>query len=84
MVAIWITVSLQGLFSRFVTIWRYGKWLTDSSFILILNMAALVRHALAEVCTVLVLLVFNKFPVVSLHQYYYFGLKYVHIHELSA
>ena len=38
---------IQGLFSGFV-IGRYGKWLTD---ILIRQMAALVRRALAEVCT---------------------------------
>jgi len=44
---------------RFVTIGKYGKWLTDMNllFILIRQMAALVRRALAEVCTVPVLLV---------------------------
>jgi len=48
------------LFSGFVTIGRYGKWLlTDIYLLLILirQMAALVRGALAEVCTVPVLLV---------------------------
>jgi len=40
----------------FVTIGRYGKWLTDINLLLILirQMAALVRRALAEVCTELV------------------------------
>jgi len=43
----------------FVTTWRYGKWLTDINLlqILIRQMAALVRCALAEVCTVPLLLV---------------------------
>jgi len=45
-----------GLISGFVTIGRYGKWLTDDSFILFRQMAALVRRALAEACTVPVLL----------------------------
>jgi len=49
-----ITVWIQGLLSEFVTIGRYGKWLT---LILIRQMAALVRRALAEVSTVPVLLV---------------------------
>jgi len=50
---------IQGLFSGFVTIGRYGKWLTHINllFILIRQMAALVRRALAEVCTVRMLLV---------------------------
>jgi len=26
LVAIWITIYIQGLFSGFVTIGRYGKW----------------------------------------------------------
>jgi len=58
-VAIQITVWIQRLFSRFVTIGRYEKWLTDKNLLLVLihQMAALVRHALAEVCTVPVLLV---------------------------
>ena len=73
--AIRVTVCIHGLFSRFVTIGRYGKWLTDINlllhpFILIRQMAAeviiiaisrdiatLVRRALAEVCTVSMLLV---------------------------
>ena len=57
--AIWITVWIQGLFSRLVPTGRYGKWLTDINLLLILirQMAALVRRALAEVCTVSVLLV---------------------------
>jgi len=46
-----------GLLSEFVTIGRYGKRLT---LILIRQMAALVRRALAEVCTVPVLLVTLK------------------------
>jgi len=56
-VAIRITVWIQGLFSGFVTIGRYEKWLTDKNLLLVLirQMAALVRHALAEVCTVPVL-----------------------------
>jgi len=50
------------LFSGFVTIGRYGKWLRDVNLLLILirQMAALVRRALAEVCTVPVLLVYNS------------------------
>jgi len=48
-----------GLFSGFVTIERCGKWLTDINLLLILfrQMAALVRRALAEACSVPVLLV---------------------------
>jgi len=46
-----------GLISAFVTIGRYGKWLTDDSFILFRQMAALVRRAFAEACSVPVLLV---------------------------
>ena len=46
-----------GLFSGFVTIGRYGKWLTDINLLLILirQMAALVKRALAEIRTVPVL-----------------------------
>jgi len=57
--AIWITVLIQGLFSGFVTIGRYEKWLTEIDLLLILirQMATLVRRALAEVCTLPVLLV---------------------------
>ena len=58
-----ITVWIQGLYSGFVTIGRHGKWLTDISLLLILirQMAEPVRRALAEVCTVAVLLVlFNR------------------------
>jgi len=57
--AIHITVWIRGLFSGFVTIGRYGKWSTDINLLLILirQMPALVRRALAEVCTVPVLLV---------------------------
>jgi len=53
-VAIRITVWIQGLFSGFITIGRYGKWLTDINLLLMLirQMAALVRRALAEVRTV--------------------------------
>jgi len=58
LVAIRITAWMQGLFCRFVTIGRYGRWLkgytdTDTHT----DLAELVRHALAEVCTVLVLLI---------------------------
>jgi len=58
-VAIRITVWIHGLFSGFVTIGRYGKWLTDINLLLTLirQMAARVRRALAEVCTVPMLLV---------------------------
>ena len=57
--AIRITVCIEGLFCGYVTIGRYGKWLTDINLLLILirQMAALARRALAEVCTVPVLLV---------------------------
>jgi len=50
---------VQGLFSGFVTIGRYRKWLANINLLLILirQMVALVRRALAEVCTVPVLLV---------------------------
>jgi len=46
-----------GIVFRILTIGRYGKWLTDINLLLILihQMAALVRRALAEVCTVPVL-----------------------------
>jgi len=59
LVAIRITIWIQGLFSGFVNIGRYGKWLTDLNLLLMLirQMAALVRRALAEVYTVPVLLV---------------------------
>ena len=52
-----------GIVSGFVTITRYGKWLTDINMLLILirQMAALVRRALAQVCTVPVLLVVSIF-----------------------
>jgi len=63
-VAIWITVWIRGLFSGFVTIGRYGKWSTDIQLLLILirhQMAALVRRASAEVCTIPVLLVIEMF-----------------------
>ena len=49
-----ITVWIRRLFSGFATIGRYRKWLT---VILIRQMAALVRRALAEECTVPVVLV---------------------------
>jgi len=57
--AIRITVWIQGLFSGFVTVGRYGKWLTEIDLLLILirQMATLARRALAEVCTLPVLLV---------------------------
>jgi len=55
-------LQIQGLFSGFVTIGIYGKWLTDINLLLILiclicQMTALLRRALAEVYTVPVLLV---------------------------
>jgi len=58
-VAICVTVWIQGLFSRFVTSGKYGKLLTDINLLLILirQMAALVRRALADVCTLPVLLI---------------------------
>ena len=66
--AIRITVWIHGLFSGFVTIGRYGKWLTNINLLLMLihNMAALVRRALTEVCTVLVLLVVDVVAVIIL------------------
>jgi len=54
--AIRITVWLEGLFSRFVTTGRHGKWFTDM-LILIRQMTALTRRVLAEVCTVSVRLI---------------------------
>jgi len=56
-----VTVWIQGCFSGFVTIGRYGKWLTDINLLLILirQLAALIRRALAEVCTVPVILVYK-------------------------
>jgi len=47
------------VFSGFVTIGKYGKWLTDINLLLILirQMSALARRALSEVYTVLMLLV---------------------------
>jgi len=51
-VAIRITVWIQGLFSGFVTIGRYGKWLLtyiNLLLILIRQMASQIRRALAEV-----------------------------------
>jgi len=50
------------VFLGFVTIGRHGKWLTDTNLLLILirQMATLVRRALAEVCGVPVLLVYNQ------------------------
>ena len=46
-----------GIISGFITIGRYGKWLTDINLLLMLirQMAALVRRALAEVRIVPVL-----------------------------
>jgi len=59
--AIRITVWIQGLFSGFVTIGRYGKWWTDINLLLVViwQMAALVTRALVEVCTVPVLVVYG-------------------------
>ena len=46
-------------FSGFVIIGRHEKWLTDINLLLILiQMAALARREMAEVCSVPVLLVF--------------------------
>jgi len=49
-VAIRITVWIQELFSGFVAIGRYGKWLTDVNVLLILirQMAALVKTRLGR------------------------------------
>jgi len=49
--------SDTGIVFRIRTIGRYGKWLTDINLLLmlILQIAAVVRRALAEVCTVPVL-----------------------------
>jgi len=67
-----ITFWIQGLFSEFVTIGKYRKLLTDINMLLILipQMAAVVRRALAEACTVPVLLVNynNKFVYGALFQ----------------
>ena len=77
MVAIRITVRIQGLFSGFVTTGRYGKWYQPTALrdaapagIAVATMTSL-RHrpttdshdtrALAEVYTVPVLPVFNEF-----------------------
>jgi len=51
-----------GIVFGFVTIGRYGKWSTDINLLLILirQTAALVRRALAKVCTVPVLLVRDR------------------------
>ena len=59
--AVRITVWIHGLFSGFVTIERYVKWLTDVNLLLILirQMASLVRRALTEVYTIPVLLVLH-------------------------
>jgi len=65
----WRSGSLSGyragLFSGFVIIGRYGKWLTCISLLLLLicQITALVRHALAEVCTVPLLLVHYLYHV---------------------
>jgi len=60
-VVIRITVWIQGLFSGFITIGKYRKWLVDINLLLILirQMVALVRRALAEVYTDPVLLVLS-------------------------
>jgi len=59
--AIQITIWIQGLFSGFVSI----EVVNGRSFILIRQMAALVRQALAEVCTVPVLVVIAKTGFIS-------------------
>ena len=43
LVAIRITVWIQVLFLRFVTIGRYGKWLTDINLLLIV-IRQIARH----------------------------------------
>ena len=65
--AIPITIWIQGLFSGFVTIGRYGKWyqptaLRDAALacIAIATMTSLRHRALAEVYTVPVLLIENR------------------------
>ena len=59
-VAIRITVWIQGLFTEFVTIGRYGRWLTNINLLLtLIRQMVLVTRALAEVCTAPVLLVYN-------------------------
>ena len=65
--AIRFTVWIRGLFSGFVTIGRYGNWLTNINLLLVLirQMAAMVRRALAEVRTVSVLLVKVDFCLTS-------------------
>jgi len=66
-VAIWITVWIEGLFTGFVTIGRYRKWLTGVNLLLILicQMAVLASCAFLEVCTVPVLLVSTAFAAGS-------------------
>jgi len=63
-------IWIPGLFSGFVAIGRYRKWLTDINvlFILILQTAALVRRALAEVCTVPVLYLYLCLQPLTLGQ----------------
>ena len=70
-----ITVWILALFSGFVTIGRYGTWLTDINLLLIVilirQMAAQVRRALAEECTVPLLLasyVIEDCSVISFEQ----------------
>jgi len=68
--AVRIAVWIQGLFSGFVTNGRYGKWLTDINLLLhpVIHTDSpgrcmrqrLLRRALAEVCSVPVLLVFKR------------------------
>ena len=67
LVAIRIAVWIHGLFSGFITVGRYGKWLTCINLLLILirQMAALVRCALAEVCIVPVLRVLFLFSYIK-------------------
>jgi len=71
LLAIRITVWIQELISGFVTFMRYGKWLTDINLLLILirQMAAQVRRALAEVCTVQLLLVFHFISFKLIHSF---------------
>jgi len=73
-----ITVWIRGLFSGFVTIERYGKWLADMNLLLILirQMVALVRRALAEVCTVPVLLGFHCLVFFSHHNITYHNVLF--------
>jgi len=72
-VAIQITVWIQGLFCQIRHYWQILKMVNGHSFILICQMAALVRRALAEVCTVPVLLVLTD--IITISDFYKFFLS---------